>query len=168
MKLSSLLGNWLNKSQAVVVSEEVNIANLPKHEQARHMVERLASLQGRRFNAMKAARVPLVATNTDIVAFLERINYYAEKLELGQGLVPSDCFAEMKTITLDEFFTDDHGMYIPLTTLDEFVTAARRLLSAVERGLSRKERDIEYSVRLMGKCFTSIHNVCKAVEETGQ
>jgi hypothetical protein len=165
-KLSSLLGTWLNKNQAVVVSEEVKLTNLPKHEQARHMVEKLASRGDQRFNAIKAGRIELLAINANIAAFVERINHYAEKLELGQSLSPTDCFAEMRSVTLDGFFTDEKGMYIPISTLEDFLKSARRLLTVVERGLARKESGIEYSVRLMGKCFTSIHNVCKAVEDT--
>lgn len=167
-KLSSLFSIWHNKTQAVVVSEEVKLGNLPKHEQARHVLEQLASRQGQRFNALKAGRIELSAINTDIAALIERMNYYAEKLELGQSLSPTDCFAEIKTVTLDQFFTDGQGMYIPVNMLDEFINSARRLLTAVERGLSRKESGVEYSLRLMGKCFTSIRNVCQAVEDSAK
>jgi hypothetical protein len=167
-KLSSLLGNWLNKNQVVVVSEEVNVSNLPKHEQARHLLEKLAAREGQRFNALRAGRIELVAVSSNMNTLIERMGYYAEKLELGQSLSPTDCFAEMKNITLDQFFTDDQGMYIPVGTLDEFIKTGRRLLTAVERGLARKESGVEYSLRLMGKCFTSIRNVCQAVEDSAK
>lgn len=167
--LSKILGNFLNRNKpAEPAVESVNIQNLPKHEQARHLVEMLASREGLPFNPMKASRVELHVINADILSLMVRINQYAEKLELGQGLVPSDCFAELKVVTLDEFFTDEKGHYIPLDTLTDFVESCRRLLTVIDRGLTRKQRDVEYAVRLMGKCFTSIINVCAAVEVAGQ
>lgn len=167
--LSKILGNLLNRNKpAQQASGSVNIQNLPKHEQAQHLLNMLASREGLPFNPMKAAKVELHAINANILDLMVRINQYAEKLELGQGLVPSDCFAELKAVNLDQFFTDDQGMYIPLDTLSEFVITCNRLFTVVERGLSRKQRDVEYAVRLMGKCFTSIINVCTAVEVAGQ
>jgi hypothetical protein len=167
--LSKILGNFLNRNKPVVeASEPVNIQNLPKHEQARHLVDMLAGREGLPFNPMKAARVELHSINSNILGLMTRINQYAEKLELGQGLVPSDCFAELKVVTLDEFFTDEQGMYIPMSTLTEFVESCRRLFIVIERGIERKNRDVDYAVRLMGKCFTSIINVCTAVEVAGQ
>lgn len=165
--LSNILGKWLNRANNNH-DEQTRINNLPKHEQARLIVEKLASRKGRPFNPIKAASVNLQCINIDILSFIERVDEYSEKLELSEGLTPKDCFSEIKTITLDEFFTDKEGMYIPLDTLNVFIASNRRLFSAIERGLTRHSRDVEYSIRLMGKCFSSIQNVCKAVEDTAQ
>lgn len=169
--LSRILGNLLNRSAPPADTPEappVNIANLPKHKQAQITLQRIAAREGRPFNAIKAASVELSVINPNIVALATRINEYAEKLELGQSLVPSDCFSEMKTVSLDEFFTDEEGMYISITAWYDFIKASNRLFTVTESGLSKNKRDVEYSVRLMGKCFTSILNVCNAVETAGQ
>lgn len=164
--LSKILGNWLKS--ASTNDDQAKVNNLPKHEQSRLMVDNIATRKGRPFNPIKAATVQLQCINTDVVALIARIDQYAGKLELSEALAPKDCFAEVKSVTLDQFFTDSQGMYIPLSTVDDFVHSAQRLFAAIDRGLSHKNRDVEYSLRLMGKCFTSIQNVCKAIEEAAQ
>jgi hypothetical protein len=158
-----LRGLMQNKSRD---DEQAKIENLSKHEQARVLVEQVAIKIDNRmpFNPVRASGVYLQCVNTDVLGFTERINEYANRLELGDGLTPKDCYAEVKEVTLDRFFTDSEGMYIPLEEFDNFVTGCRRLFSAMERGQERGIQGIEYSIRLMGKCFTSIQNVCKAVE----
>lgn len=162
--LSRILGGWLKKASNN--DDQAKVANLPKHEQAKLMVEKIAGRKtGRPFNPMKAAVVELQCIDSNIIALMARIDGYSNKLELSEGLTPQDCFSEIKTVTLDQFFTDAEGMYISLETVDDFVTECRRLFTAVDRGLANKSRDVEYSIRLMGKCFSSIQHVCLAIEE---
>lgn len=161
--LSKILGNWLNKTSKN--DEEARINNLPKHEQAQLALEKLAGRRGRPFNPIKASSVQLQCVNTDILSLIERIDFYTGKIELSQSLTPKDCFAEVKTVTLDQFFTDTEGMYIPLGAMDTFVQSSHRLFAVINRGLELRNQDLEYSLRLMGKCFSSIQNVCKAVEK---
>lgn len=162
--LSKILSGWLNKTSNNDVQAKVN--NLSKHEQARLVVEKIADRKkGRPFNPIKAAVVELQCIDGNIISLMIRINNYADKLELSEGLTPQDCFSEIKTVTLDQFFTDSEGMYISLEMVDTFTTTCLRLFKAIERGVTNKNRDVEYSIRLMGKCFTSIQHVCKAIDE---
>ncbi|BAW19309.1 hypothetical protein [Ralstonia phage RP31] len=157
-------------AKASTNDEQDSVSNLPKHEQARLYVEKIAAREAgsRPFNPIRASGVFLQSVNADVSSLTERINLYAERLELQDGLTPKDCFAEVKTVTLDQFFTDTEGMYIPLSEFDIFLHSCQRLFAVIERGLERKDRNVEYSVRLMNKCFTSIHNVCRAVEEASR
>ena len=162
--LSRILGGWLRKASNN--DDQARVANLPKHEQAKLMVEKIAGRKtGRPFNPMKAAVVVFQCIDNNIIALMTRMDNYSSKLELSEGLTPQDCFSEIKTVTLDQFFTDAEGMYISLEMVDDFITECQRLFTAIERGLANKNRDVEYSIRLMGKCFTSIQNVCLAIEE---
>ena len=162
--LSKILSGWLGKASNN--DAQAKMANLPKHGQAKLMVEQIAERKtGRPFNPIRAAVIVLQCIDGNIITFMERMNSYAAKLELSEGLTPQDCFSEIKTITLDQFFTDSEGMYIPLEMVDDFVMTCQRLFAAIERGVANKSRDVEYSIRLMGKCFSSIQNVCKAIEE---
>ena len=162
--LSKILGRWL--STASTNDEQAKVDNLPKHEQTRLMVDKIATRKkGRPFNPIKAAVINLQCIDSNIISLMARIDNYAEKLELFEGLTPQDCFSEVKNITLDQFFTDPEGMYIPLEMVDNFALTCQRLFNAIDRGLERKSRDVEYSIRLMGKCFSSIQHVCKAIEE---
>jgi hypothetical protein len=161
--LSKILGSFLKRANKN--DEAANIANLPKYAQARIALEKLVARKGKPFNPIRASAVEVQCINANIVTFIDRINNYHEKLESGIGLTPSDCFAEFKKISLDEFFTDEIGMYIPAATLFLFTAACTRLLDVIEQGVADKSRDVDYSVRLLSKCLTSIQNVCKAVEE---
>lgn len=164
--LSKLLGNWLKKTSNN--DEQAKVANLPKHEQTRLLVNKMMEKRGRPFNPIKAGSVPLQVINPDILSLMARIDTYASKLENSEGLTPQDCFAEIKLVSLDQFFTDAEGMYIPLETLTRFSQSCQRLFAAIDRGLANKNRDVEYSLRLMGKCFSSIQSVCKAIDVAGQ
>lgn len=163
--LSKILSRWLTKTSTN--DEKSQFSNLPKHHQAHLLVQRLAATKGRPFNPVRAGGVILQTVDADVIQLTTRIVGYVEKLELSQGLTQKDCFAEVKTVTLDKFFTDAEGMYIPLDTLSTFLNTCDRLFQLVERGLERKDRNVEYSVRLMSKCFSSIYNVCRAVETAG-
>ena len=162
--LSKILSGWLGKASNN--DAQAKLANLSKHEQAKLVVEKIAERKkGRPFNPIKAAVVVLQCIDSNVIALMARIDAYAGKLELSEGLTPQDCFSEIKTVTLDQFFTDAEGMYISLEMVDDFVDSCQRLFTAIERGTANKSRDVEYSIRLMGKCFTSIQNVCNAIEE---
>jgi hypothetical protein len=162
--LSKILGRWLSK--ASTNDDQAKVNNLPKHEQTKLMVEKVANRKpGRPFNPIKAAVIELQCIDSNIISLITRIDSYAAKLELSEGLTPQDCFSEIKNITLDQFFTDSDDMYISLEMVDSFVLACQRLFKAIDRGLANKSRDVEYSIRLMGKCFTSVQHVCTAIEE---
>lgn len=161
--LSKILGGFLKRVNKN--DESANIANLPKYAQARIALEKMIARKGKPFNPIRASAVELQCINQNIVMFIERINNYQEKLQSGVGLTPSDCFAEFKKVSLDEFFTDDLGMYIPTATLYLFTAASVKLVDTIEQSIAEKNRDTDYSVRLLSKCLTSIQNVCKAVEE---
>lgn len=161
--LSKILGGFLKRASKN--EESVNIANLPKYEQAKIALNKIAARKGKPFNPIRASAVELQCINPNIVTFIDRINNYHEKLESGVGLTPTDCFAEFKKVSLDEFFTDELGMYIPVATLYLFVAACTKLLNTIEQGIIEKNRNVDYSVRLLSKCLISIQNVCKAVEE---
>jgi hypothetical protein len=104
------------------------------------------------------------AIDTNVLALITRIDQYTAKLELGEGLTPKDCFAEVKEVSLDHFFTDEDQHYIPLHVVADFISSSRRLISYIDRATTRNDRGIEYSVRLLGKCISSIQSVCKAME----
>ncbi len=162
--LSKILGGWLSKASNNDVQAKVN--NLPKHEQARLAVDGIIKRKkGHTFNPIKAAVIELQCIDTNIISLMLRMSSYADKLELSEGLTPQDCFSEVKVITLDQFFTDSEGMYISLEMVDDFTEVCQRLFGAIDRGLANKNRDVEYSIRLMGKCFSSVQNVCRAIEE---
>lgn len=163
--LKKILSGWMKTANTD--DEETKVENLPKHEQARALVEQIASRMGTRrpFNPVRASGVLLHCVNTDVIGFTERLNDYAGKIELDETLTRADCFAEVKEVTLDQFFTDKDGLYIPLAAFDGFVASCQRLFTALDHGELRDNPNVEYSIRLMGKCFSSIQNVCKAVEE---
>lgn len=163
--LKDILGGWLKKTSTN--DEQARLSNLPKHEQTRLMLEKIAARKGRSFNPIKAASIELSVIDTNILSFIERIDLYSTKLELSESLTPQDCFSEIKVVTLDEFFTDSEEKYIPLETLNDFIKSCQRLFAAIDRGLAHKNRDLEYSLRLMSKCFSSIQSFCKAVEAAG-
>lgn len=163
--LKKILGKWLETASKN--DDQAKVNNLPKHEQARLLVERVAARNAgnRPFNPIRAAGVFLSAVNGDILSLTQRIDSYSEKLELDQGLSPQDVYSESKDVSLDQFFTDSDGMYISLAEFDVFLHSCQRLFTAIEHAMARNDRGVDYSIRLMGKCFTSIHSVCKAVEE---
>lgn len=160
--LSKILSKWLDKSSNN--DDVAKISNLPKYAQAKLAVEKQIARKGKTFNPMKAATVSLQCINPNIIALIDRINGYAKILEEGSSLTPTDCFSEVATVTLDGFFTDTDNTYIPLNTLDEFLTTSKRLLIVIGRGMERNDSNVQYSLRLMTKCISSIQNVCNAVE----
>ncbi len=162
--LTKILGRFMRRTTKDTDLERA-IQNLPKHQQAHLLVKKLAEKKGQPFNLRVAANVSLQVIDPDIVLLKQRIESYTERLKSGDGLTPKDCFSEAKERTLDGFFTDEQGNYIPLHVFREFLESCKKFLYVVEKGLERKDRNVEYSVRLMGKCFSSIHNVCRAVEE---
>lgn len=167
MQLTKILGRWM-KSASPETAPDQSSSNLPKYQQALLLVEALAQRKNRTFSPIVATRVTLQSISPNVVALSERIAAFAHRLELAESLSPTDCFAELQIVTLDQFFTDSDGTYIPLEMLDTFLASSQRLLRAVERGMEKKDRNVAVSARLLGKCFTSIHNVCRAVEEAGR
>lgn len=160
--LSKILSRWLNNASNN--DEQAKINNLPKHEQARLAVMKVVERKSSQpFNPITAATVYLQCSDSNIVLLTQRINSYTRKLELSEGLTPQDCFAEIKTLSLDQFFTDTDEMYISLDMVDAFVLTCRALFEAIDQEVTNNGRDVEYSLRLMGKCFSSIQNVCKAI-----
>lgn len=148
--------------------EQAKINNLPRHEQVRLMVAKLAANKQRAFNPIKAGSVSFSSIDANIMALIERISEYARKIQTGEGLLPRDCFSEAKQVTLDQFFTDSEGMYIPLDTLRVFTLACDYLYLAIDERGAKRDNDLAVSIRLMGKCFTSMHNFCTAVEIAGK
>ena len=160
--LNKLLGSWLKK--ASTNDEKAKISNLPKHEQAKIAVAALKDYKGKPFNALLAGSVSLESITTNIVVLNERINFYANNIEIGLGLVSADAYPEFKKVTLDSFFIDDEGNYISMYEMTKFIVSCERLFKAIDDAITREDSNISFSIRLLNKCIGSIQNVCKAAQ----
>lgn len=160
--LNKILGNWLSKTSTN--DEKAKISNLPKHAQAKIAVEAFKARKGKPFNALMASSVSLESITSNIVTLNERINFYANNIENGLGLVSADAYPEFKKITLDSFFTDEEGNYISMYEMNNFITSCERLFQAIDDAIKREDSDISFSIRLLNKCIGSIQNVCKAAQ----
>lgn len=148
--------------------EEARVANLPKHEQARLRVQQLATRKGRAFNPIKASTVEFQTIDKSIDQLILRLLQYADAIENDNSITPASCFAELSYVSLDRFFTDEEGMYIPLVTFNVFVESCERLFTAIDHLSETNKKEEAYTLRLLTKSFVSIKNICKAVEEVGQ
>jgi glutaredoxin 2 len=159
--LSKIFGNLIRRT--VPEPDTPNIQNLPKHLQVKMAVDALILDKTRTINLQHASRVKIQCISPNILSFTDKINGYREKL-LSNNLAPTDCFADFKVVSLDEFFTDEDGMYIATSTINEFTQACTDLFTVINNAIKNDSRDASHILRLLNKCFISIQNVCDAFE----
>lgn len=165
--LKHILKNWLNKASKN--DDVAKFNNLPKHAQVKLVLANSPLRTGnKKINPIKASGITLQSISPDIEALIAKIDEYTDKFNSETGLTSNDCFAEYRTVTLDQFFTDANQMYIPLSTIHIFMEKCDKLLAMIDESLEKGERRTEYSIRLLNKCLTSIQNVCRAVELAAQ
>ncbi len=168
MTLSKFLSRLINRKSNDTDDEQAQLGNLSKHEQAKWYVKRLATRKGRAFNPIKASLESFQTIDKNVEQLTLRLMQYTETIESGNSLTQQSCFTDFNTVTLDEFFTDSDGMYIPLATFNVFIESCEKLFAVLDQRSTTNDRDAAYAVRLLTKSFVSMQNICKAVEQVGQ
>lgn len=139
------------------------VKKLTKLQQAQIAVNNLREVTG--FNPIKAGQQEFSCSDNNIAEFYERIDAYYSKMVDGRGLTPQACFCELKEVNLDRFFTHNNA-YVDQRALKYLTDICDKLIQKIQEGLKKDDSDAVYAERLLGKTFTSIIELEKAVSKS--
>lgn len=164
--LSKFLSNLINRKANS--TDESKFANLTKFEQAKELIEKLSQKKGKLFSPIFASQQAFQVIDANLEHLILRLMQYVQTLEAGGGLTTSNCYTEYHVVTLDKYFTDDDGNYIPSSALLLFVATCQSLFAVLEKMAKTNQSEFNYHERLLTKSFISIQNICIAVDKTTQ
>lgn len=163
--LSRLFARWAKSVQAP--PEKPPFESLDKLGQAERLIEEtIERVAGQKpFDLIKASATDITCIDSNILKFTTRLNFYADTLASGAGIEREATAGTPVNTTLDRFFVDDDGKYIPLTAFDAWLDACQRLFDEIAKIRKVNADDVSYISRFLNRQFVHIANICKGVEE---
>lgn len=160
--LSVLLGKLMSRKSKT--TDQGRIDNLPMYDQAAHYINKLKSEQNYAFNPIRASEIAVVSIDNNIEEIILKLINYLQYTTEAVHPTPTAFYNEYVEVTLDQFFTDKEGFYIPATALELFLDVANDLLTSLSQLREKDVSRFNYLSRLLTKTLTSLINICKAIE----